>query len=171
MAEQWAQSGGGEPDEPAAAGGGRRWAPLAGPTRMLAMLGFVVGVGTMAAVAGLSDAFGGDATPAAIETAFDQGFTAGEREAQASAQAVAQRASVVAAAESVGYTRGLRQGLVEAGTVRVPSFTVSAGQDTDVVFTIEDGLAGCGASVPGWLLVLIGLAGCESEDGARAPAE
>ena len=85
---------------------------------------------------GLSDTFGGYATPAALETEFNRGFTAGEREAAATAEQDARFAETLAAADSAGYSRGLRQGLTEATTVFVPKFAVSAGQDAEVVFTI-----------------------------------
>lgn len=71
----------------------------------------------------------------------------------------------MAAAESEGYGRGLRQGLAEPTTVRVPKFAVSAGQDAVVIFTIEDKSAACGAGLPEGLLALVGVTGCETEDG------
>ena len=167
MGDQWARSG----DDPDAGGVARRRSRLTTPTWVLAVLAFVMGVGALAAVAALSDAFGGDATPAALETAFDRGFTAGEREAATAAEQDAQFAATVAAADSAGYSRGLRQGLTEATTVFLPKFAVSAGQDAAVVFAIEDKAAACRSGLPEALLALIGVTGCEAKDGERALSE
>lgn len=168
---RWARSDEGSGDDPGAGtvARGRSWP--AAPSWVLAVLAFVVGAGALAAVAGLTDTFGGDATPAAVEAAFERGFAAGEREAEASAEQEAQLRSVVAAAESEGYARGLRQGLVEPSTVRVPKFAVSAGQDAVVVFTIEDKSAACASGLPEVLLALVGVTGCDSEDGQGVTTE
>lgn len=171
MADQWARSDEQSADDPDAGGVARRRSRLTTPRWVLAVLAFVVGAGALAAVAGLSDTFGGDATPAALETAFERGFTAGEREAATAAEQDAQFAATLAAADSAGYSRGLRQGLTESNTVFVPKFAVSAGQDAVVVFAIEDKAAACESGLPEALLALIGVTGCETEDSEHALSE
>ena len=85
------------------------------------MLAFFVGAGALAVVAGLTDTSGGDATSAAVETAFDRGFGAGEREAEANAEQEAQFRSVVAAAESEGPDAGFGKDWPSQPRGRFPS--------------------------------------------------